>query len=206
MAHVHKADLQPGGQLHFRLIIHADEQLHGRFGVLHRVHRFNRGVTGTLCLAVFPLSFKFLNVRRVPQHNVAQLRGRLGGVNFTPEAVAHQQWQQAGMVDVGMRRQHTVDLTRGHRDGLVLVDILALFHAAVDQIALPGCFQQCTAACYFMVRTQKCQFHKHTSRYGLDSSPIIPHSSVVFCPNRSVFLGQNAETLKNFLDNLDKPP
>lgn len=102
------------------------------------------------------------------------------------------------MVDVGMRRQHTVDLTWGHRDGLVLVDVLALFHAAVDQVALPGCFQQCTAACYLMVRTQKCQFHKHTSRYGLDSSPIIPHSSVVFCPNRSVFLGQNAETLKNF--------
>ena len=71
MAHVHKADLQPGGQLHFRLIIHADEQLHGRFGVLHRVHRLNRGVTGTLCLAVFPLSFKFLNVRTILQHDLA---------------------------------------------------------------------------------------------------------------------------------------
>lgn len=35
---------------------------------------------------------------------------------------------------------------------------------------------------------------------------IIPQKLLFFCPNREEILGQNAESLKNFLDNLDKPP
>ena len=162
MAHVNKADRKAGGQLHFCVVIHADEELQRRLGVLNGIHGLHGRITGTLCLAVFPLGLKLLDVRGVPQHDAAQLGGGPGGVDLAPEPVAHQQRQQAGMVDVGMGGQHAVDLAGGHRDGLVLVDILALLHAVIDEVALPGCFQQGTAAGHFMVRAQKRQFHRGT--------------------------------------------
>lgn len=62
------------------------------------------------------------------------------------------------MVDVGMGDQHAIDLSGGHRDGLVFVHILALLHAAVDEVALPGRFQQRTAARHLVVRAQNVSF------------------------------------------------
>ena len=159
MAHVHELDHKAGGQFQFRVVIHAPEQLDGRFGILDGIHRLHRLGTGALALAVLPLRLKLLDVGRVSQHDAAQLHGGVGGIDPAPEPVAGQQRQQAGVVDVSMGRQHTVDLAGGHGDGLVFIGILALLHAAVDEIALPGGFQQGTAARHLMVRAQKCQFH-----------------------------------------------
>ena len=159
MAHVHELDHKAGGQFQFRVVIHAPEQLDGRFGILDGIHRLHRLGTGALALAVLPLRLKLLDVGRVPQHDTAQLHGGVGGIDPAPEPVAGQQRQQAGVVDVGMGRQHTVDLAGGHGDGLILIGIPALLHAAVDEIALPGGFQQSTAARHLMVRAQKRQFH-----------------------------------------------
>ena len=66
-------------------------------------------------------------------------------------------------VDMGMGGQHAVDLARRNGDGLVLIDILALFHTTVDEVALSRRFQEGTAAGHFVVGTQKRQFHRHTS-------------------------------------------
>ena len=68
----------------------------------------------TLALAVLPLRLKLLDVGRVPQHDAAQLHGWVGGIDPAPEPVAGQQRQKAGVVDVVMGRQHTVDLAGGH--------------------------------------------------------------------------------------------
>ena len=102
---------------------------------------------------------------RVPQHDAAQLHRGVRGIDLAAEAVAHQQRQHTGMVDVCMGGQHPVDLAGCHRDGLVLVDILALLHAAVDQEPTARGFQQRTAAGDLMVRAQKCDLHKNTSGF-----------------------------------------
>ena len=166
MAHIDEADHKARGQLDLSVILHAPEQLHGRLGILHGVHRLHRLGTGTLRLAVLPLSFKLLNVGRVPQHDAAQLSRGLGGIDPAPEAVAHQQRQLACVVDMRMGHQHAVNFTRCHREGLVLVDILALLHAAVDEVALPSCFQQSAAARDLVVGSQKCELHRYTSQFG----------------------------------------
>ena len=64
---------------------------------------------------------------------------------------------------MSMGGQHAVDLARRNGDGLVLIDILALFHTTVDEVALSRRFQEGTAAGHFVVGTQKRQFHRHTS-------------------------------------------
>ena len=102
---------------------------------------------------------------RVPQHDAAQLHRGVRGIDLAAEAVAHQQRQHTGMVDVCMGGQHPVDLAGCHRDGLVLVYVLALLHAAVDQKALPSRFDQSAAAGDLMVRAQKCDLHKNTSGF-----------------------------------------
>ena len=103
---------------------------------------------------------------RVPQHDAAQLHRRVRGIDVAPEAVAHQQRQHAGMVDMGMGSQHPVDFPGSNRDGLIFVDILALLHAAVDQKAPSGRFDQRAAAGDLMVRAQKRDLHKNTSGFA----------------------------------------
>ena len=163
MAHIHKADDDAGRKLDFLIVITAPEQRDGCLGVLNGVHGFHRLCTGALALAVLPLGFEFLDVRRVAQHDAAQLCRRPGGVDPAPEAVARQKRQKARVVDMGMGGQHAVDLARRNGDGLVLIDILALFHTTVDEVALSRRFQEGTAAGHFVVGTQKRQFHRHTS-------------------------------------------
>ena len=91
-------------------------------------------------------------MRRVPQHDTAQLHGRDGGVDLAPEAVVRQQRQKTGMVDMGMGDEHKVDLAGGYGQGLVLVHIFALLHAVVDEETLPCRFQHGAAAGHLVVR------------------------------------------------------
>ena len=152
VAHVGKAGLHPGGKLHFPAVIHPDEQADGGLGVLDGVIRLHRGQAGAGVLAVFPLRLRLLDVGGVPQHDVAQAAGGPGGVDPAPVALFGQQGQMAAVVDVGVGQQDPVDLPGGDGQGLVLVDILALLHAAVDQEMQPARLQQGTAARNFMVR------------------------------------------------------
>ena len=162
MAHIHEPHLDARSQLNALVVVHTHEQLHGRLGVLHGIHGLHQLGTGALGLAVLPLGLELLDVGRVPQHDTAQLHRGVGGVDFAPEAVAHQQRQHTGVVDVRMGSQHPVDLAGCHRDGLVLVDIPALLHAAVDQEPTTRGFQQRTAAGDLMVRAQKRDLHPKT--------------------------------------------
>ena len=163
MAHIHKADDDAGRKLDLFIVIIAPEQRDGCLGVLNGVHGFHRLCAGALAFAVLPLSFEFLDMRRVAQHDAAQFCRGPGGIDPAPEAVAHQKRQKARVVDMGMGGQHAVDLARRNGDGLVLIDILALFHTTVDEVALSRRFQEGTAAGHFVVGTQKRQFHRHTS-------------------------------------------
>ena len=86
---------------------------HGGLGILHGVHGLHRLCAGALALAVLPLGFELLDVRRVPQHDAAQLHRGDGGVDPAPEAVAHQQRQKTGVVDMGMGDASTQSISPG---------------------------------------------------------------------------------------------
>ena len=150
--HVHEPCFDARGKLNALAVLHAQEQAAGGFGVLYGVHGLHRLCAGALALAVFPLGFKFLNMRRVPQHNAAQLHRRDGGVDPASEAVVRQQRQKTGMVDMGMGDEHKVDLAGGYGQGLVFVHIFTLLHAVVDEKPLPCRFQHGAAAGHLMVR------------------------------------------------------
>ena len=69
--HVHEPCFDARGKLNALAVLHTQEQAAGGFGVLYGVHGLHRLCARALALAVFPLGFKFLNMRRVPQHNAA---------------------------------------------------------------------------------------------------------------------------------------
>ena len=59
---------------------------------------------------------------------------------------------------MGMGGQHAVDLARRNGDGLVLIDILALFHTTVDEVALSRRFQEGTTAGHFVLAPKNVSF------------------------------------------------
>ncbi len=101
-------------------------------GVLHGVQRLHRRAARPLALAVFPLSVLLLNVGRVQQHNVNQIRRKPGGDHLTPEPVPNQLWNPARVVNVGVGQQHVIH-TGGIEGKLLVGDLIPpLLQAAVD--------------------------------------------------------------------------
>ena len=105
-------------------------------------------------------------MRRIAQHDAAQVACRLRGVDRAAEALLIQQRQVAGVIHVRVRDEHELDLRRRDGDGDVLKQVASLLHAAVDEVALPSCFQQGAAARDLVVGSQKCELHRYTSQFG----------------------------------------
>ena len=120
------------------------------FRVLHRIKRFVRLLPRPLALAVAPLGFEFLDVRRVPQHDFTQVTGRVGRVDLPPEPLLAQQRQVSRMVNVCVGQQHIVDLRRGEPRFRRLDLVPALPHPAVDQDVLSTRLQIMTAPRHLM--------------------------------------------------------
>ena len=159
MAGIGKTHLNAFAYRHSLAVGHALKLFQAADGVLHGVqgHIFLRA--RALGLPVAPFRLKFLDVGRIPQHNVAKLAGGLGAPYRRPEPVLVQKGNAAGMVNVGMGQKQAVQLAGSHGNRLVFIDIAALFHAAVDKKLLAAGGKQGAAAGYFMVGAQKCQFH-----------------------------------------------
>ena len=107
------------------------EQGQGGLGVLHGIKRLVLLAAGALGLAVAPLGLELLDVGGVTQHDAAQFGGGPGGKDWALVAVFHHEGDTPRMVDVGVGQQHAVHLAGGQGQGLVLVDVAALLHAAV---------------------------------------------------------------------------
>ena len=110
--------------------------------LLQRALGVARGVDGLAmrrfaCAGCFaPLGFLFLNVRAVEQHHLQQITGGSGGVNRAGEAFGNQSRQQAGVINVRMRKQHKCNVVRLEAKRLVILICgfaPALEHAAVNQ-------------------------------------------------------------------------
>ena len=68
-------------------VITGPEAPDGAQGVVEVIGGIHRSFAGSFCLAAPPLGFGHLNVSGVPEHDVAEVDGLIGGVNFAPEAV-----------------------------------------------------------------------------------------------------------------------
>ena len=68
-------------------IIAGTEATDGAQSVMEVIGGIHRSFAGSLCLAAAPLGFGHLNVSGVPEHDVAEVDGLIGGVNFATEAV-----------------------------------------------------------------------------------------------------------------------
>ena len=162
MARINKAHLNIRGDL-FQLAVLAVLKLrHHLLRILNGVHRLHHGRTCTLCLAVFPLRFHFLNVCRILQHHHAQLNAGRGAINRPAESLFVHQRNTPRMIHVGMSQQNGIHFAGSDRQRLVFIDIDPLLHAAVNQNVFPAGLQQSAAAGHFMVCAQKCQFHSNS--------------------------------------------
>ena len=87
MPHIGKAKVNAlGNRQH--LAIGAGTQLRdGAERVIHVVNGFNSDTAGSFCFSVLPFCLRHLDMRRVPEHNVAQITGFLCGIDGTPEAI-----------------------------------------------------------------------------------------------------------------------
>lgn len=86
-----------------------------------------------------------LDVRRVSEEYLAQVRGRVRGVDGSAEALLDQSGQAATVVDVSVRKQNQI--YRGGVERKLPVAPLALgpaplVEAAIEQNALPGHLEQ----------------------------------------------------------------
>ena len=137
MPHVGKPYFYTLAKVDFLSVAAWHKLFDGCVGVFHCIN----GLTdfhalAPLCLTVFPFCFLHLNVRAVPQHNAAQIRSRLRGVNLSPESSGRQLRNHAGMVYMGMGKQHIVYACLRHRQLAVFKHIDALFHAVIDKDVL----------------------------------------------------------------------
>ena len=167
MSRIQKSDPDSLRDIALRFIVGGDKAADRAFCVLMAVQRLHHVTAGTLCLAVFPLCFKFLNVRRVQKHDPAQGRCSARRKDLSAEPVLVKQREQAGVVDMRMCQENHIDISRGNRYRLVLIQIRSLFHAAVYQYLLSACLKVITASGHFMCSTYECQFHAPLSSLSL---------------------------------------
>ena len=159
MADIGKAHAKAVGDRHALAVPAGPEARRRALRVVYSVQRLDRRLARPLCLARFPRSLRFLNVRRVAQHNVRQTaRGRCG-VDLPAEAVFVELRQKPRVVDVRMGQKNSADVLRRDRQRNIFVDVHALLHAAVDQVLLPCQLQQRTASRDLVGRANECDLH-----------------------------------------------
>jgi len=134
--------------------------------LVHGIERFYLYISGLARIPPLgilpPLSLFFLNMRRIAQHDFKQFRRGMRGIDRAAEAIGDEARQHAGMVDMGMGKQHEVDLARAEFEiGIVLVARFTppLKHAAIHQEAHTVRFQHITGARHLSAGTMELNFH-----------------------------------------------
>ena len=107
VAGVHELEREMFPEVGDAPIGYAHHQLLGRDGVGQGVERLALRVR--LAAALEKLEILLLDVRRVGQHDGAEVPGRGRGVDRSVEAVAHQQREPARVVDVGVAQHDAVE-------------------------------------------------------------------------------------------------
>ena len=156
-------------------------------GVFHGKRRDILRFSQPLPLAVPPLGLKFLDMRAVAKHDVAQICRGLCGIDRPAETLCIQHREIARMIDMCVCKQNKIEIRRRHGKISVLIEIFTLLHTVVDQKFLSRSFQIITAAGYLMIRPDKHQFHVDTCPFS-EPSAIFKIPSLQYMPTA----GKNA--------------
>ena len=162
MTRIHKSYAYSICHINFFVVIAADQTADRTNCIIDIIQRNYFCSSGSLSFSVFPLCFEHLNVRTVPQHNIAQIRCRFCCKNLSAESSLVQKWKLSGMIDMCMCQKHHINITGSNRNLLIFKLIRSLFHSAVNQNIFPTGFQIRTASCDLMCCPQKCNPHKNT--------------------------------------------
>jgi hypothetical protein len=92
-------------------------------------------------------------MRAVQQHDTAEVGRCFCGVDLALEPVFVKLGQQPGMVDMCVGQKDIIDCCGRNGYFLILVNIMPLFHATVQQDMLSAAFDVVAAACYLVVRS-----------------------------------------------------
>ena len=160
MPHVGKANHDVFADLDALAVGARTQQLQQSLHVLQIIQRLRRGQPRALGLARLPLRVGHLDVRRIAQHDTAEVARRLRRIYAAAKASLIQQRQPPGMIHVRVRHQHKVDGRCIHGNGDVFKNVLSLLHAAVDQTVMPADLQHGAASGNLMVCPDKSQFHE----------------------------------------------
>ena len=138
------------------------EELHERVHVALLVERLEELLPLLAAALVDVLEVALLQEAGVAQHNVAEVGGRLAREDAPPEALPHELRQVPGVVYVGVREDHVVDLGGIDREVPVLLEGLlavALVESAVEQYALPVRLDEVHGARGRLRRAVECYSH-----------------------------------------------
>ena len=98
-------------------------------------------------------------MRRILQHDLAELSRRGSRVDRSLKPILDKQRDQTRMINMRVCYENRIDVRRFDRNLLIDIVIRSLFHAAVDDDILVTDSEHMTAAGHFMIRSDKGQFH-----------------------------------------------
>ena len=163
MPHVRKPDDEPLLNLNLLAVGAGAQELQEPLHVLEIIDRLHVRLSGASGLAALPLGLGELDVRRVLEHDVAEVARRLRGVHRAAKALLVEQRQQPRVVQMRVRHEHELERVRRRGDRDVFKHVAALLHAAVDEAQMPSDLQHRAAAGHLMVCANECELHTITS-------------------------------------------
>ena len=147
------------GQLDGLAILRSLEKTHRALRVLYRIDRNYLAATTALGLAVPPLRLHLLDVGAVVEHDLAQVRSRLGRPDGSTESFLRQKRKPAAMVDMGMGQEYRVDLGSPEQQVSHQLLVIALGHPTIDQDRTARTVQECATSRNMPRGTDKGNFH-----------------------------------------------
>ena len=109
MAGVNELGRDTLAQLHRLAVLTLGQKLRHTHGIGHGIDGLHQGAAGTGVFLILILGVTLLNVGRILQHNIQQVRRQAGGHDTAGKALLDEHGHAAGMVDMGVGHQHIVD-------------------------------------------------------------------------------------------------
>ena len=145
MPGVHQAHAHTRYGFETLTVPHRAEQRNGCQSILHGIERRHGRQALLAALFIHILHIPFVNMCRVFEHNICQIRAGISGIDWTMEALLDEVGQVAAMVNMRMGENHRINA--GWVKGEMLVDgigfvALTLTESTIQQQLMPIDFQQ----------------------------------------------------------------
>ena len=104
-------------------------------GIFYRIEGTGWAMLG-IAFLIRPVCIFLLNVTTVPQHDFAQVVGRIRTVDLPCESVLTEPGQVTRMVNVGMGQKDAINLGRGYGEGVPVPEAILfepLEHPTIDE-------------------------------------------------------------------------